>query len=139
MKTTKILKLLDCKIKVAQEWSRNAGKQTEKNYWFNKLHFNRKLKTIWIYNTHYINWLGTTPLLCLSFVLMSVDFVEVFLKTCSKVMLKLFYKGNYYVVPSAIFIIKCQQPKIFKCFLMQRNICPHPVHTQTLIETSKLF
>ena len=67
--------------------------------------------------THvHINRLGTTPLLCLSFVLMSVDFVEVFLKTCSKVMLKLFYKGNYYVVPPAIFIIKCLQLKIFKCF-----------------------
>ena len=45
--------------------------------------------------THvHINRLGTTPLLYLSFMLISAYFVEVLLKSCLNVLLKLFHTGN---------------------------------------------
>ena len=90
--------------------------------------------------THvHINRLGTTPVLYLSFLHLSADFVEVLLKSILKVLLKLFYKGNYYLVPYSCNIYnQMSSTQDIQMFFMQRYICPHPIYNQTLIETSKV-
>ena len=89
--------------------------------------------------THvHINRLGTTPLLYLSFI--STDFVEVLLKSGLKIWLKLFYKGNYYLVSYSCYIYnQMSTTQDIQILLMERYICPHPIHNQTLIDTSKVF
>ena len=91
--------------------------------------------------THvHINRLGTTPLLCLSFVLISADFVEVLLKSGLKVLLRSFHKGTHYLVPySCYFYNQMSTTQDIQILLMERYICPHPIHNQTLIDTSKVF
>ena len=122
---------------VAQDWSRNAGKQTENIIDLTSYTSTEKWKLFDSITHVHINRLGTTPTLCLSFVLISAEFVEVLLKSGLKVWLKLFYKGNYYLVSYSCYIYNQMSiTQDIQMFLMQRYIFSHLIHTQTLIETS---
>ena len=124
--------------KVAQEWSRSAGNRQRKSIDLTSYTSTEKWKLFESITHVHINLLGTTPLLYLSFMLISAYFVEVLLKSCLNVLLKLFHTGDQCRI-SAISYNQMSPTQDIQMFLMQRYICPCPMHNQTLIETSKAF